>query len=281
MMLNVLQDKSQSEAMKDVAIYTRTSCRKQNPDSLQQQEQACRHYAEKYGYQVVKVYQDPAKSGTNSDRDGFHQMMADAKEGCFQAILLFDISRLTRNYRDGVMLLLLLYQYGVQIIPVAAPPIKDFTSPLLLADYESDLIGQKTRTGLEAAAAKGRHTGGKPPFGYRLDENKQLVIVPEEEKIVKEIFNLYLSGLSMEQVASKINKMGKASRAGRNFTRFSVRDILDNEKYTGNYVYHPSAGHAGLDGNSKITVPGGCPAIITAADFEAAKRRRKGSRDGK
>ena len=92
-MLNILQDKTQSEEMKEVAIYTRTSCRKQNPDSLRQQEQACRHYAEKYGYQVVKVYQDPAKSGTNSDRDGFHQMMADAKEGCFQAILLFEIGR--------------------------------------------------------------------------------------------------------------------------------------------------------------------------------------------
>ena len=84
MRFNILQDKSQSEAMKEVAIYTRTSCWKQNPDSLRQQEQACRHYAEKYGYQVVKVYQDSAKSGTNSDHDGLHQMMADAKNEIYK-----------------------------------------------------------------------------------------------------------------------------------------------------------------------------------------------------
>ena len=67
MMLNVLQDKTQSEATKDVAIYTRTSCRKQNPDSLRQQEQACRHYAEKYGYQVlrsIRIRPNPGPTAT-------------------------------------------------------------------------------------------------------------------------------------------------------------------------------------------------------------------------
>ena len=135
-----------------------------NPDSLRQQEQACRHYAENTVIKLLRSIRIRPNLGQNSDRDGLHQMMADAKNGDLQAILLFDISRLTRNYRDGLILLLLLYLYGVQIISVAAPPIKDFTSLLLLADYESDLIGQKTRTGLEAAAAKGRHNRWQAAF---------------------------------------------------------------------------------------------------------------------
>ena len=143
-------------------------------------------------------------------------MMADAKNGDLQAILLFDISRLTRNYRDGLILLLLLYLYGVQIISVAAPPIKDFTSLLLLADYESDLIGQKTRTGLEAAAAKGRHTGGKPPFGYRLDENKQLVIVPEKRKSSKKFLTSTFPACRWNRLLPRSIKWAK--QAGREET---------------------------------------------------------------
>ena len=70
-------------------------------------------------------------------------------------------------------------------------------------------------------------------LGYRLNDGV-LVVVPEEARIVKLIYSLYLKGLGMQAIAAKLNKLGFKSRFNRRFTYASIRGVLLNEVYTGN-----------------------------------------------
>ena len=119
-------------------------------------------------------------------------------------------------------------------------------------------------------------------FGYTVNSDKNLIIVPKEADIVRKIFDLYNSGLSMATVAEKVNQMGVTTRQGKPFTRYSVRDILHNEKYTGTYIFRYNKDKAPVKSdqyNGEVRVPGGCPQIISLEVFEKAKHRRNGGTD--
>ena len=86
----------------------------------------------------------------------------------------------------------------------------------------------------------------------------------------------------MASVAEKVNQMGATTRQDKPFTRYSVRDILHNEKYTGTYIFRYDKDKAPVKSdqyNGEVRVPGGCPQIISLEAFEKAKRRRNGGTD--
>ena len=75
------------------------------------------------------------------------------------------------------------------------------------------------------------------PYGYRM-ENKQLVIVEEEAKIVRLIYNHYLNGWGMKKIANLLNQQTDKMINKKKWSYVAVRYILMNEKYTGNSLWH-------------------------------------------
>ena len=269
-------------------IYARYSSHGQREESLNAQERACRAYAEEHGDEVVGVYQDAAKSGTTDKRPGYIAMIQKAASGEIRCILVHKYDRLSRNKSEADSILHTLNTLGVKVIAVEMPiddtPAGELTArvSVLYAAYESEKIGREALKGQIENAYAGKHTGGKPPFGYTVNSDKNLIIVPKEADIVRKIFDLYNSGLSMASVAEKINQMGATTRQDKPFTRYSVRDILHNEKYTGTYIFRYDKDKAPVKSdqyNGEVRVPGGCPQIILPEVFEKAKRRRNGGTD--
>ena len=119
------------------------------------------------------------------------------------------------------------------------------------------------------------------PYGYRL-ENGSLIIVEEEAVIVVRIFDMYLAGKGMGQIAAILNREGVQSREGK-WNTTHIRYILSNEKYIGDALLQktytpeilPLRNRKNNGEKDKFYVTNSHPAIISREVFEAAQQRLK------
>jgi site-specific DNA recombinase len=246
------------------AVYARYSSDRQSPESIPDQIRKCRQYAEAHGWEVLDahIYSDAAVSGTISDRVGLKQLLAlaESKPRPFDAILVDDSSRLSRKLSDALSFSDRLKFVGVRLVFVGQGFDSDSEqSDILMAVHgitDSTYIkelSKKTHRGLEGKALRSLHTGGRI-FGYRsapiadperkdaygraLVSGVRLEVDPEQAKVVRRIFSLYSSGLSIKSVTKRLNAEHVTSpqpRADRqrSWAPSSVRCILRNLRYRG------------------------------------------------
>src|SRR5262245_39109971 len=96
-----------------IAIYVR--CDFGNPAALERQRPEYLEYARREGHEVVVMYDDYAQSGSKFNRPGLQCLLRDARAGLFQAVLMADFSRLSRDFRVGRQITELLAECGVAI----------------------------------------------------------------------------------------------------------------------------------------------------------------------
>ena len=89
--------------MNNCVIYARFSSYGQNEQSIEAQTRICKGFAENKGLNVIKLYSDKARTGTNDDRPGFQKMIHDAASKSFQYIIVYMFDRFARNRRDSIM----------------------------------------------------------------------------------------------------------------------------------------------------------------------------------
>lgn len=147
----------------------------------------------------------------------------------------------------------------------------------LLNEYYSRNNGKVTHEAMKAKAMEAKHCGGKPPLGYDLDVNKNLIINQSEAEAVKLIFKMVEQNYSYNQIADFLNKKGYRTKTGSAFKKTSIVPILQQEKYTGMYIWNRvkqknSKGernsHAEKPMEEQIHIKGGCPVIIPKEQFE-------------
>ena len=95
-------------------IYARFSSHGQNEQSIEAQVRICKECAEKNNIKIVNVYSDKARTGTNDARPAFQRMIADAKSGAFQYIVVYMFDRFARNRRDSILYKEMLKENGIQ-----------------------------------------------------------------------------------------------------------------------------------------------------------------------
>lgn len=199
------------------AIYARYSSDRQRDTSLADQESVCRRRAATEGLTVAHVYADAALSGARVDRPQYRQLLADAATGAWQALLVEDLSRLSRDEVEGVQSVRRLEHRGIRVIGVAdgydsARPGRTAqrgVRALLSALYLEDLAA-RTHRGLEGQARRGYWTGGRA-YGYRVERlasgaGSILRIEPPEADVVRRIFQEYSSGRSPRAIAAGLNQ---------------------------------------------------------------------------
>ena len=91
------------QATNNAVIYPRFSSHGQNEMTIEGQIRICREYAESQGYNVVGIYPEKARTGTNDSRPAFQRMIKDAACGKFQYIIVYMFDRFARNRRDSIM----------------------------------------------------------------------------------------------------------------------------------------------------------------------------------
>ncbi|GHV19079.1 recombinase RecD [Clostridia bacterium] len=227
----------------------------------------CREFAEKNGYQVREIYADRAVSGRTDDRAEFQRMLSDMESHTFSAIIVWKIDRFGRNREELAFNKMKCRKHKVKIL-YAREHIPEGSTGILvesllegMAEYYSVELSEKIIRGMTDNALKGMVTSGATPLGYRIGEDKRLVIVPEEASTVKRIFDMYAAGDNFADIISEMNRMGLYTKRGEPFNKNSLGRMLRNEKYIGVYRWRDIVNEDGI------------PAIITKEIFNNVQRR--------
>ncbi|MBS0233452.1 MAG: recombinase family protein [Proteobacteria bacterium] len=248
------------------AIYARFSTDKQSEKSTEDQAALCRNYAQKNGFEVVRVYADKAISGsTLINRPRALELIADAKSGKFEVLIIEALDRLSRDMEDLAGLYKRMTHWGVEIRAVHEGVANTMLVGLkgtMGALYLKDLA-DKTRRGLSGVVRDGRHAGGKA-YGYRTVSGKrgELEIVKHEAEIVREIFSLYVSGKTPREIAKSLNAREVLPPRGRywnastiNGSRARRNGIIMNDLYAGTIVWNRQSFTKDPDTGKRISRP--------------------------
>jgi len=147
-----------------------------------------------------------------------------------------------------------------------------------MAEYYSKNLAREVMKGMKENALQCKHTGGIPPLGYNVNNDKKYEINESEAVIVRKIFDLYLNGHVTNTIANKLNELGFNGKTGKPFKPANLRDILANEKYSGTYFFNKRISgkkHNRMykDESEIIRIENGMPVIIEKEVFEMVQRR--------
>jgi site-specific DNA recombinase len=207
------------DEMKRAAIYIRVSSEHQGAKaSPDEQEQDCRALAAEQGLEVVSVYRDIERyrakkrmvdpSGTRVDRPGLVAMLQDAQAGYFDVILSWREDRLYRGLKAMLLVLEIIQEHKISII-LARENFDEKMAPLKawLAQMELDGMKERMTMGVKARLRRGDANTGQDRYGYRR-EGEIIVIVEEEARWVRKIFEWYLSGMPKMEMRRRLVEAG-------------------------------------------------------------------------
>jgi site-specific DNA recombinase len=235
-------EKDESEQLR-AAVYARTSSKNQEYGySLDAQVKRSVDRCESLGWDVCFIYRDGAESGADTDRPMFKTMLDAAEKQVFDVIVFWKLDRFSRSLMHAVQLEselrehdVSLYSITEQIDTTSATGRFNFRNIASAAEFERDMIRQRTKMGLNELASERKWPNDSAPLGYELDGEGKLSVVDEEERLVVEIFEMYIEERSMPEVAEILNDRGHRTQASGEWTPRAVGDILRNEIYRGQY----------------------------------------------
>ena len=248
-------------------IYARYSSSNQREESIEGQIRICTEYAKKKGYKITNQYIDRAMTGKNDNRPAFRQMLNDSDKGMFDVLLVYKTDRFARNRYDSAIHKTRLKKNKVQIEYAAEQIPNDSTAVLIegflenLAEYYSVNLSENTKRGKYENALKKKSNGGVTPIGYKRIDGS-LVIDEEKAPIIRFIFQNYIDGISYANIIKKARE-----RYGIKLSMSGLKLILQNEVYTGKYIYNTYDGETFVYEDNH-------EAIVSRETYEKAKEKR-------
>ena len=175
-------------------------------------------------WQLAGIFADDGISGTNTKkREEFNRLIDECMAGNIDMVITKSISRFARNTLDCLKYIRQLKDENIAVFfekeNINSMDSKGevmLTIMASLAQQESQSLSQNVKLGLQYRYQQGEiQVNCKWFLGYTKDENKKLVIVPEEAEIVKRIYREYLQGASMLKIARGLEADGIKNGAGR------------------------------------------------------------------
>jgi len=240
------------------AIYTRKSTEEgldQEFNSLDAQREAAEAYIASQRAEgwvcLADRYDDGGFTGGNIDRPALRRLLSDVEAGKVACIVVYKVDRLSRSLLDFARIVETLEQHGASFVSVTqqfntTSSMGRLTLNVLLsfAQFEREIIAERTSDKMTAARRRGKWTGGTLVLGYDVHpEGGRIVVNRDEAEQVRAIFELYLEKHSMLAVAGELAQRGWrnkrwVTRKGRvsgssPFTRASLHRLLTNPIYVG------------------------------------------------
>ena len=258
----------------NAVAYVRMSTEHQQYSTSNQMD-VVREYAKRRSFEIVKIYSDEGKSGLNiQGRDSLAQMIRDVQSGGinFSAILVYDVSRWGRfqDADESAYYEYICRRAGVSV-HYCAEQFENDGSPMssvmktmkrtMAGEYSREL-STKVFQGACRLIQMGYKQGGTAGFGLRrmlIDQNGQhkaalkmgehkslqtdrVVLIPGPDDEIKTVLWIYQAfigeGKSESDIAKLLNERGVVTDFGRAWNRATIHQVLTNEKYIGNNVYH-------------------------------------------
>ena len=276
-----------------VAAYCRVSTvYEEQQSSLNTQIQYYTDYIQSHDdWTLAGIYYEQA-SGTRFDnRDEFNRMMKDCRAGKIDRIITKSVSRFGRNTLPFLMGFNELISLGITIyFEMEDLDSSDWrmreiiTAAAGVAQHESESKSANIKWGIQRSFEKGHVKLNHSNFlGYTKDENGKLIVVEEEVKIVRLIYDLYLKGYGCRKIKSYLEKNDIKTITGKCIWSTSTIDrILSNEKYIGTVVSQKSfvencLTHKQVKNDGQLPmylIENNHEAIISKEIFEEVQRRK-------
>ena len=240
------------------AVYTRKSTEEgleQSFNSLDAQRDAGESYVRSQsgeGWVLLETrYDDGGYTGANIDRPALRRLMTDAQAGKVDCVVVYKVDRLSRNIRDFARMMEVFDKSGTTFVSVTqqfntTTSLGRLTLNILLsfAQFEREIISERTKDKQAAARRRGKWTGGHLVLGYDLDPaTGKLVVNEKEAELVRRIFNSYLEGGTVFSLKAKAAALGWrnkqwTTRQGKTYGgapmgRCHFYSMLSNVLYTG------------------------------------------------
>lgn len=255
--------------------YYRYSSDAQRDVSIVQQKDAAHEYAEHHGYHIIKEYDDPAYSGTRDDRPAFQLMLYEVEKLRPAYLIIWKTDRLSRDRIDAVMAKKRLRECGVKIVYVAEsiPDDDEATQILMESIYEamaaSFIVSHRKNVvrGMTYNAENAFYNGVKM-LGYVGEVDHKYEVDQATAPTVRRIFKEYTEGVPMQKICDSLNNAGQKTVRGNKFTVNSLRNILVNRAYIGEYKF------------GKTLIPDGMPRLIDDETFQKAQAKLEANKRG-
>ena len=188
-------------------------------------------------------YIEEGKTGVRVDvRPSFKKMIHDAKHNKFDLIITKEVSRFARDLEDSIHYIRELKDSGVGVFfENQNLNTFDYNSELILnimfnlAQDESRKLSSRVKFGHRQAIENGHVLGSSNITGYRKD-NCKLVIVENEAKFIKTLFELYATGkYGFLKLSKKLSELGYLNKKGKFYDKDSLKRMIENPKYKGYY----------------------------------------------
>jgi site-specific DNA recombinase len=258
------------------AIYTRKSTEEgleQSFNTLQAQRESAEAYIRSHQHEgwraAPTLYDDGGWSGANLERPALRRLLADVEARRIDGVVVYKVDRLSRSLLDFTRLLSLFEKHGVSFVSVTqdfntSTSMGRLTLNILLsfAQFEREMISERTRDKLSAARRKGKWIGGIPVLGYEVaPEGGRLLVHPGEAERVREIFQLCARVRHLPEALAAIRARGWTAKqwtsrrgqthGGGPLSLSTLRRLLTNVLYRGDIA------HKG------VTYPGEQEAIVS------------------
>lgn len=241
---------------------------KDESDSILNQKELIKEYLKsRPDICIHEIRVDDGYSGVNFERPAFQKVLNDIKEGKVNCVIVKDLSRFGRNYIEVGKYIEKIFPYlGVRFIAINdnydSMAVNNQNDKIaisfknLINDAYCRDISIKIRSNLEVKRKRGEYVGAFAPYGYKKSDRdkNQLVIDEDAAETVRDIFKMYLQGMSIYKIAKYLNEVGiltpleyKKSLGSKFYTGFkrnedskwthiTVVRILKNCVYTGDLV---------------------------------------------
>lgn len=244
------------------AIYTRKSTEEgleQEFNSLDAQREAAEAYIASQQHEgwirLEDRYDDGGFTGGNIERPALKRLMADIEAGKIDTVLVYKVDRLSRSLLDFARIMETFEKKKVSFVSVTQQFNTSSSMGRLIlnvllsfAQFERELISERTRDKMAAARRKGKWIGGKPVLGYDIDPVVTKLVVNEDEaRRVRAIFDLYLEHEALLPVTQELKRRGWTLKrwtmrngketGGQPFNKTNLYKLLTNPIHAGKITY--------------------------------------------
>lgn len=271
--------------IRSVRCYIRVSTEEQATFgySLDAQRQRLEEEQARRGWRCAGWYVEEGRSAKNTNRPELRRMLSELQPG--EIVMVLKLDRLTRSVRDLDELLRtfeekkVLFQSASENFETVTASGRLFVRLVAeIAQWEREVIAERSAMGKRQKVENGEWQGGPVPFGYlaapsgKMKGKKELLKLipdPETAHLVAEVFDLYRSGLGVRAICIHLNEVRRAgTKKGAKWRSTSLIRVLQNPIYAG-YVHH---GERSKHGHETMWKRGSHQALVSEETFAAVQR---------
>ncbi len=251
------------------AVYLRVSIDATGEQlAVSRQRDDCLKIAADRGWTVVREYADNSISASDrrKARPAYDHLVADYQAGTFDALICWDLDRLTRQPRQLEDWIDAASERGLRLVTANGEADLSTDGGRMFARIKASVArAEVERKGArQSRALRQRAESGRPPLGVRLTGyTTSGDVIPDEAIVVREMFTRFATGESVKGLTRWLSENGHAARRSTAWSRSSVRSTLTNPRYAGHAIYN----------RQQIGLTGTWQPLVTPETFAVVQHR--------